>query len=653
MIHRSSLFSLLLIIPITALCSCNQASSGSSGGAPSTVSPSSSATQPGSNPAPTIPTPPNPTTPAVQVCTPQSNNWQSDSLGYTLIESFQNAPYPHSSRSFTDDRVMVFIPKNFRITNKLNVLLHFHGHGGEINETDAKHKYRQQLVLAARNAVLVIPQGPLRASDSGIGKLEDSNGLKRLLDEVLVKLKNEGVIGSAGNIENLAISGHSGGYFAISRCLSRGGMDSVIREVYLHDALYGQSSIFENWAKQAGHKFVSTYQGAGSTRTNNLALASALRNAGVNVATSLSTRNLQSSQSIIVPLDHSHGNIVRARFLFSEMLQHSVLSGLGAPTPEIYSVQENSGLVTVSWSSINSSEARGLRIYRSAAGQSFQLIVDENTLSPQSIEYTFSNLTAATYFVVAAVDENGQEGPRSNVYGFAPGPRRVLVVDGFHRSQGSSLQGRIHSLAAIHGQAIAQSGFGFESCSANAVTDGDVLLSRYDTVNWFAGDQSDLDQSLTNDEQDALRTFLEGGGALLISGSELAYDLSKGNSLDRAFLRDTLHASYSGDNSGSPNINGLAGLSQVSLGIGGTTAAYPEDFPDYISPSGGSTPLLRYSNQRNAGIAYTGSFGGSSQSSVIHYLSFPFETVDTDSQRQTLMTHILAEFEAVHSQAGR
>lgn len=650
MIRRHSPLILLLLTPITALCACNPASSRSSGSAPGPLN-TSPPTSPNPQPGPSIP--PSPPSSNVQIFSPQSNNWQSDALGYTLIESFQNAPYPHSSRSFTDDRVLVFVPKEFRVTDEVNVLLHFHGHNGEITETDAKHKYRQQLVLASRNAVLVIPQGPLRARDSGIGKLEDSDGLKRLLDEVLDRLRAEGVTGSAGSVTNLVLSGHSGGYFAISRCVSRGGMDSVISNVYLHDALYGQSSVFENWGKQAGHKLVSTYQGSGSTRTNNLALATALNNAGVAVGRSLSDRDLKSSQAVFAALDHSHGNIVRARFVFSEMLQHSSLAGLGAPTPEIRSVKVSNGLATVTWSSINNGQARGIRIYRSADGQNFQLLVDENSLSPQSTEYTVSNVSAETYFAIAAVDENGQEGPRSNVYGCAPGPRKVLVVDGFHRSQGSSFQGRVHGLTSIHGRAIAQSGFGFESCSAAAVTDGAVLLSRFDTVDWFSGDQSDLDQSLSNEEQDALRVFLGNGGALLISGSELAYDLSKGNSLDRAFLRDTLHASYSGDNSGSLSISGLTVFAPISISIGGSNAAYPEDFPDYVSPVGGATSSLRYANQRSAGITFSGSFGGNAQASGVHYLSFPFETIDTAAQRQALMGRILGEFEAIHIQAGR
>lgn len=548
---------------------------------------------------------------------------------------------------------MIFVPKDYRISDEVHVLLHFHGHRGEIVETDAKHKYRQQLVLSSRNAVLVIPQGPLRASDSGIGKLEDSQGLKRLMDEVLARLKGEGVAGPAATIQNLVISGHSGGYFAISRCLSRGGMDSVIREVYLHDALYGQSTIFETWAAQSGRKLISTYQGFGSTRTNNLALQSALQGRGVSVLSSLSDQDLRSSSSVIAALDHSHGNIVRARFVFAEMLQHSSLKGLGAPTPEIRTVQENNGLVTISWSPINSDQARGLRLYQSSDGQSFQLLASEQNLSPQSDEFTVGPVSGQRFFYLVAVDENGSEGPRSNVYGWAPSPRRVLIVDGFHRSQGSSLQGRVHDLAVLHGTAISQSGFGFETCSAKAVTDGVVLLTRYDNVDWFAGDQSDLDQSLTTEEQNALKSFLAAGGSLLISGSELAYDLSKGRSGDRAFLRDTLKASYGGDKSGSQSLSGLQGYAGVGLGIGGATAAYPEDFPDYVAPVGGSQVILRYGNQRNGGVRFKGSFSGSSEQSALVFLSFPFETIDTGAQRDRLMGAILAEFESLHLQAGR
>jgi hypothetical protein len=631
-----------LITLLFCLSACSGSGSGSAGSIP---------TIPGSSTNPTSNN--GGAAPAVPIFTPQSSNWQTDALGYTLIESFQNAPYPHSSRSFTDDRVMLFVPQGFRITQDLDILVHFHGHGAEIVATDQQHHYREQLQLAARNAILVLPQGPLRASDSGIGKLQDSDGLKNLLGEVLSVLKREQVSPSSASIRHIALSGHSGGYYAISQCLSKGGMDSQIKEVYLHDALYGQSSVFEAWARVAGHKLVSSYQGSGSTRSNNLSLASALQSAGVRVATSLSDRDLTGDGAVIVGLEHAHNEIVRARHLLAQMLRHSILPGLGAAVPELRSVEQSQGLITLRWSSINNKAARGLRIYHGPDGQNFSMLTDESYLGPQSTEYNFSTTATQDFFYLVSVDELGQESKPSNVYGWGAGPRPVLIVDGFHRSHGSSLNDPQHSLAVLHGLAIANSGHGFASCSAKSVSDGDVLLSRFVTVDWLVGDQSTLDQSLNGGEQSALESYLQGGGAMLISGSEIAYDLSRGNSSDKAFLKNVLHAAYAGDNAGSLTVTGQANLSGLSANFGGSGAAYKEDFPDYVNLQTGAQTILLYSNQRIAGLFYAGSFGSSGANSAVAYLAFPFETIEDSNSRLQVMSKILAEFDTVHNQAGR
>jgi hypothetical protein len=622
---------------------------GSSSGSPASTNPTSISASPPPTSQPNTP----PTTVTLPIFQPTGTAWQTDSLGHTFIEGFQNSPYPHSSRSFTDNRVLIFVPKGFRMGENVDLLVHFHGHRAEIVETDQKHLYRQQLALASRNAVLVLPQGPLRASDSGIGKLEDAGGFKRLIDEVLMVLKREQVAPANGRIQTIALSGHSGGYFAISRCLSIGGMDSQIKDVYLHDALYGQSSIYEAWAKGAGHKFVSTYQGSGSTRTNNLALASKLRDAGVQVSTSLSDNALTNGGSSIVALEHAHGDIVRARLNLREMLEQSSLMGLGAPIPEFRSVEENQGLVTLSWSPLNNIKARGLRIYSSSSSQGFSRVADESSLSAQSTSWNGNSTSGGAFFYLVSVDEAGVESPPSNIYGYAPGSRPVLIVDGFHRSQGSSFQGRQHDFVRSHGLAMTSQPFGFSSASAKAVADGQILLNRYDTVDWIVGDQSSLDQSLNSQEQANLKLFLQSGGALLISGSEIAYDLSKGSSADKAFLTDILKIGYIGDNAGSLSLDGNDVLASFHSGFSGVGSAYPEDFPDYISAASGANTILTYSNGRSAGVYFSGSISSSPQKSAVIFLALPFETLDGASPRSQAMTKMLMTFEDVHIAAGR
>ncbi len=577
--------------------------------------------------------------------------WTQDAEGHHLVASFANAPFPHSSRSYTDDRVMVSLPPNYRVGSEVDVLVHFHGHNGEILASDAWHLFRQQLRLAAKNVVLVQPQGPLLASDSGIGKLEEQDGLKNLLGEVLSLLVAEGAASQGAQIRKLALSGHSGGYFAIARCIEKGGMAAELAEVYLHDALYGQVAVFNAWARQAGHRLVSTYQGGGSPGQNSLALGQDLAAAGVAVGWTLQAADLDQSSTTIARLDHAHSRIIRGRFTFERLLRRSALADNGVPVPRLRSAVRQNGQTRLAWTPLKSQHCAGYRLYHSLDGTSYSPVLDLGSSASSAL-----HAGSGGYYALSAVDDQGNESARSDVYGAwetASTRGRVLVVDGFHRRSGSSQPAAQHDLAVLHGLAIVAAGRAFDVASAVAVVAGEVSLSDYASVDWFAGDQSTYDQSLSHEEQDALSGYLEAGGTLLLSGSELAYDLNQGGSTDKGFLNSTLRAYYRGDQANSQDVSGEGVLSGLQLGFGGPGAPYPEDFPDYLEATGGATPALRYGDGRVAGVFYEGSFGGSLELSGLFLLGFPAETADSQAERDALLAACLHELDAVNLRAGR
>jgi hypothetical protein len=57
------------------------------------------------------------------------------------------------------------------------------------------------------------------------------------------------------------------------------------------------------------------------------------------------------------------------------------------------------------------------------------------------------------------------------------------------------------------------------------------------------------------------------------------------------------------------------------------TTPYPEDYPDYFTPTGGSEAVLTYDNGRVAGLAYAGVFGDGTEAGRLVLLGFPFETI--------------------------
>jgi hypothetical protein len=131
-----------------------------------------------------------------------------------------------------------------------------------------------------RNAILIVPQGPLDASDSFGGKLEDADGFKRFMAEALEVLRQQGSWPMAGS-DRIILSGHSGGYEVISAILARGGLTGKISEVWLFDALYAKTERFALWFDHHPGRFIDLYTEHGGTKEESEALMTALAGNGV------------------------------------------------------------------------------------------------------------------------------------------------------------------------------------------------------------------------------------------------------------------------------------------------------------------------------------------------------------------------------------
>jgi hypothetical protein len=79
--------------------------------------------------------------------------------------------------------------------------------------------------------------------------MEDEDGLRRFVAEILQTLKAEGKI-DTNKIGRLILSAHSGGYRPAAFAVANGGLSEHIREVFLFDAFYGQYDKFVPWLKQ-------------------------------------------------------------------------------------------------------------------------------------------------------------------------------------------------------------------------------------------------------------------------------------------------------------------------------------------------------------------------------------------------------------------
>ena len=225
---------------------------------------------------------------------------------------------------------------------------------------------------------------------------------------------------------------------------------------------------------------------------------------------------------------------------------------------------------------------------------------------------------------------------------------RILVVQGFER-----VSGTVNTFDYIieHGSAIQANGRLFDATSNDAVEVGAIQLSDYDIVDWISGEEATVTVSFSPAEQIRIMEYLEQGGRMFISGSEIGYDLeANGSSSDIAFFNNYFKADYLSDDTQSYSLNGstsgiFSGLSGVSFD-NGSQGSYDVDYPDGIKPYGGSLNNLlyegaNYDNLGGACIQYMGNFGQSVSLGGIVYLAVGFEAIYPEAARDEIMARTL------------
>ncbi len=339
-------------------------------------------------------------------------------------------------------------------------------------------------------------------------------------------------------------------------------------------------------------------------------------------------------------------------------------------TPTLNSItagNQNEG-INVSFIKNTDPDLKGYRLYYSNDLQNWHLAADVTRLTKNITSVSFNNSSEflvppigdVYYYKLTAVDTVTipNESEPSDIYvnyNAVISSGSVLIVDGFDRYGGSGSWNKpTHSFAATYLQSIPDS-FTISSCSNESIINSSVNLSDYDIVIWFLGDESTVDNTLTSLEQSKVKHYLEGGGNLFISGSEIGWDLGRNHSAsepgDLDFYNNYLKASFIDDGSSSQtSVKGITGtpFNSILASIGQT---YPEDYPDDIEAVNGGINILQYNSQRSngnymkAGISFSGSFGTSTVSGKLIYLSFPFETISSSNQRKTLALGILKFFD--------
>lgn len=539
--------------------------------------------------------------------------------GRTATVKLASAPYPEPGGSWTDSSVNVFVPDGYADRGAVEAVVHFHGHSTTIAETLAHHLYREQLWASGKNAILVTPQGPVNAASGNFGKLMDDGGLEALLADVVSILYRDGLVGVPA-LGDLVLTEHSGGYQAVAVNLDVETDAGRVQAAHLFDGLYGYSSNYEAFVR-AGGFLRSDYSTLGGTLPDNQALCDKL---GGLCVEDPSAANLRDHGAVIWFTPAVHGDTTWWEQSYSESLRWGANHSRRGPRVELRTAVATAGEATVTWIAPNDDEVLGFTIETATATGAWTWATSVGP-DAQAASFALSGGGAGTRVRVAPVmaDVPADEVVASDGYWVGDGGR-VLVVDGFDRIFGGSYRDIRHDATARVGAAL-EAGLGAHAASNEAVVEGEIALGDYDVVVWLVGDESTADHTFTADEQALITAYLSGGGRVIVSGSEVGYDLKSNGS---AFLSG-LGGTYVSDDAGVNGAKGAGALAAVaSFTFGDAAAPYAEDYPDVLGAASGATVVLQYSNGMTAAV------GKASRSVVV---GFPLEVVSDPSAHASLV----------------
>ena len=239
----------------------------------------------------------------------------SNFAGRTEVVEFESAPFPYDGKNpvsgkpffdvfydgrfgrrgarghvywenetYTDQRVLLHIPKGFDIRKPAVMVVFFHGHGAKI-ERDVRDRQQvaAQITRSDSNAVVVAPQFAVDAADSAPGAFWEPGFFEEFLSEAGEQLSHMLGQPRAARIffkMPVVIMSYSGGFVPTAWAIRLGNLKERLRGIVLLDSLYGELDHFENWIlKNRRGFFISGY--LGSTRARNLEMQRALADKGI------------------------------------------------------------------------------------------------------------------------------------------------------------------------------------------------------------------------------------------------------------------------------------------------------------------------------------------------------------------------------------
>ncbi|UCD27662.1 MAG: hypothetical protein JSV03_11180 [Planctomycetota bacterium] len=330
------------------------------------------------------------------------------------------------------------------------------------------------------------------------------------------------------------------------------------------------------------------------------------------------------------------------------------------PPERVQAAHDGNGNIIVSWSAPPSGGASGdpptgYKIYRSTNGYGFGNAILVGNVLNASVSDIPSSTT--TYLRVATFNAGGESMPSETLAVCRPteDTAKVLIVNGYDRV--SRHQNYIQTIpqgpmerpiaryvnsfdyVVQHANALAASGYTFDSCANDAVIEGTIDLTVYEDVVWILGRESQEDKTFDSTEQTLVINYLNQGGNLFVTGTDIGYELDALGA-GQTFYEDTLGADYAGDDSGTFTV---VGTGEILSDVGtfdfdpANGAPYAARSPDRIVPQPGATNILSYvgGTGDGAGIQFD-----SGNYRVIMF-GFPFETISSEADQVNVMQRVM------------
>lgn len=196
---------------------------------------------------------------------------------------------------------LVYVPTRIDPT-RLGVVMYLHGFDNCIENVaapapgvhDPPHPTADlitQIEESGKNAILFLPETRYHEQSRDPGALGEAGGLRRLLDEVLLRVAADHAplaalqsiaAGPSAAIVRTVLAAHSGSYRAAACMVRDGGVD--IQELFLLDALYKDTELYDDiltsivasLSTGAARRFVNLYR-AGGTAAHSLLQVEHLR----------------------------------------------------------------------------------------------------------------------------------------------------------------------------------------------------------------------------------------------------------------------------------------------------------------------------------------------------------------------------------------